>query len=78
MSASWSRSSECIPSPSVISAEAVLTLTDLYVLDFEAAAASIVRSARLITEATFSRMRAGPANRLTPVCDDRIRHLVRR
>jgi AcrR family transcriptional regulator len=39
----------------VISAEAVLTLTDLYSLDPEAAVASIVHTARLITEATLSR-----------------------
>ncbi len=39
----------------VISAEAVLTLTDLYGLDSEAAAASIVHTARLITEATLGR-----------------------
>jgi len=39
----------------VISAEAVLTLTDLYDLDSEAAVASIVHTARLITEATLSR-----------------------
>jgi AcrR family transcriptional regulator len=39
----------------VISAEAVLTLTDLYGLDPDAAAASIVHTARLITEATLSR-----------------------
>jgi AcrR family transcriptional regulator len=39
----------------VISAEAVLTLTDLYGLDPEAAVASIVHTARLITEATISR-----------------------
>jgi hypothetical protein len=39
----------------VISAEAVLTLTDLYGLDSEAAVASIVHTARLITEATLSR-----------------------
>jgi AcrR family transcriptional regulator len=38
----------------VISAEAVLTLTDLYDLDSDAAAASIVHTARLITEATLS------------------------
>ncbi|HXO06632.1 MAG TPA: TetR/AcrR family transcriptional regulator [Solirubrobacteraceae bacterium] len=38
----------------VISAEAVLTLTDLYGLDSEAAVASIVHTARLITEATIS------------------------
>ena len=38
----------------VISAEAVLTLTDLYGLDSEAAVASIVHTARLITEATLS------------------------
>src|ERR1700729_4297863 len=38
----------------VISAEAVLTLTDLYGLDPEAAVASIVHTARLITEATLS------------------------
>ena len=39
----------------VISAEAVLTLTDLCGLDSEAAVASIVHTARLITEATLSR-----------------------
>ena len=39
----------------VISAEAVLTLTDLYGLDSEAAVASIVHTARLITDATLSR-----------------------
>jgi AcrR family transcriptional regulator len=39
----------------VISAEAVLTLTDLYGLDSDAAVASIVHTARLITEATLSR-----------------------
>jgi AcrR family transcriptional regulator len=39
----------------VISAEAVLTLTDLYGLDPQAATASIVHTARLITEATLSR-----------------------
>jgi len=33
----------------------VLTLTDLYGLDPEAAVASIVHTARLITEATLSR-----------------------
>src|ERR1700733_1141887 len=38
----------------VISAEAVLTLTDLYGLDAEAAVASIAHTARLITEATLS------------------------
>jgi AcrR family transcriptional regulator len=39
----------------VIGAEAVLTLTDLYGLDPEAAVESIVHTARLITEATLSR-----------------------
>jgi hypothetical protein len=39
----------------VISAEAVLTLTDLYGLDPEAAVASIAHTASLITEATLSR-----------------------
>ena len=39
----------------VISAEAVLTLTDLYALDPEAAVQSIVHTARLITRATLSR-----------------------
>ena len=43
----------------VISAEAVLTLTDLYGLDPEAAVASIVHTARLITEATLTRSPAG-------------------
>lgn len=37
----------------VISAEAVLTLTDLYGLDPDAAVASVVHTARLITEATL-------------------------
>ena len=37
----------------MISAEAVLTLIDLYGLDSEAAVASIVHTARLITEATL-------------------------
>ena len=41
----------------VISAEAVLTLTDLYGLDSEAAVASIVHTARIITEATLRRAR---------------------
>ena len=40
----------------VISAEAVLTLTDLYGLDSEAAVASIVHTARLITEATLTEL----------------------
>ena len=40
----------------VISAEAVLTLTDLYGLDSEETVASIVHTARLITEATLSRI----------------------
>ena len=39
----------------VISAEAVLTLTDLYGLDPDASVASIVHTARLITEATLNR-----------------------
>jgi AcrR family transcriptional regulator len=39
----------------VISAEAVLTLIDLYRLDSQAAVASIVHTARLITQATLSR-----------------------
>ena len=43
----------------VISAEAVLTLTDLYGLDSEAAVRSIVHTARLITQATL-----GPGARL--------------
>lgn len=38
----------------VISAEAVITLIDLYGLDAEATVASIVHTARLITEATLS------------------------
>lgn len=38
----------------VISAEAVLTLIDLYGLDPEEAVASVVHTARLITEATLS------------------------
>ena len=42
----------------VISAEAVLTLIDLYGLDSEAAVASIVHTARLITESTLSRVLA--------------------
>ena len=41
----------------VVSAEAVLTLTDLYALNPDAAVASIVHTARLITEATLSRAR---------------------
>jgi AcrR family transcriptional regulator len=46
----------------VISAEAVLTLTDLYGLDPEAAVESIVHTARLITEATLrSRWRGSAA-----------------
>ena len=40
----------------VISAEAVLTLTDLYGLDSDAAVESIVHTARLITKATLSRV----------------------
>jgi AcrR family transcriptional regulator len=40
----------------VISAEAVLTLTDLYGLDSGAAVASIVHTARLITEATLTEL----------------------
>jgi AcrR family transcriptional regulator len=40
----------------VISAEAVLTLTDLYGLDPEAAVTSIVHTARLITEATVTEL----------------------
>ena len=39
----------------VISAEAVLTLTDLYALDPETAVKSIVHTARLIAQATLSR-----------------------
>jgi AcrR family transcriptional regulator len=39
----------------VIGAEAVLTLTDLYGLDSEAAVASIVHTARLIAESTLNR-----------------------
>ena len=39
----------------VISAEAVLTLTDLYALEPETAVKSIVHTARLITRATLSR-----------------------
>ncbi len=39
----------------VISAEAVLTLTDLCGLDSDAAVESIVHTARLIAEATLSR-----------------------
>jgi AcrR family transcriptional regulator len=42
----------------VISAEAVLTLVDLYGLDSQAAVASIVHTARLVTEATLSRIGA--------------------
>jgi AcrR family transcriptional regulator len=41
----------------VMSAEAVLTLTDLYGLDSDTAVASVVHTARLITEATLSRAR---------------------
>ena len=40
----------------VISAEAVLTLTDLYGLDGETAVASIVHTASLITDSTLSRL----------------------
>jgi AcrR family transcriptional regulator len=43
----------------VISAEAVFTLTDLYGLDPDAAVASIANTARLITEATITRAKAG-------------------
>jgi AcrR family transcriptional regulator len=51
----------------VISAEAVLTLTDLYDLDADAAVASIEHTARLITEATLSRAEAlVRANALSP------------
>ena len=39
----------------VISAEAVLTLTDLYGLDAQTAVASIVHTARLVIEATLTR-----------------------
>lgn len=39
----------------IISAEAVLTLTDLYGLESEEAVASIVHTARLVTEATLGR-----------------------
>jgi AcrR family transcriptional regulator len=46
----------------VLSAEAILTLTDLYGLDPEAAVASIVHTARLITEATVSHLEAAPGN----------------
>ena len=42
----------------VISAEAVLTLTDLYGLEPEQAVGSIVHTARLVTEATLSRVAA--------------------
>lgn len=41
----------------VISAEAVLTLVDLYSLDPEQAVASIVHTARLVTEATLNRVK---------------------
>jgi AcrR family transcriptional regulator len=50
----------------VISAEAVLTLTDLYDLGSDAAVASVVHTARLITEATLSgaaRMAVRPSAR---------------
>jgi AcrR family transcriptional regulator len=51
----------------VISADAVLALTDLYGLDSEATVASIVHTARLITEATLSRAEAlVRANALSP------------
>ena len=40
----------------VISAEAVLTLTDLYGLDADAVVTSVVHTARLITEATLDRL----------------------
>jgi AcrR family transcriptional regulator len=45
----------------VISAEAVLTLTDLYGLDPGAAIASIVHTARLVTEATLAASRSSHA-----------------
>lgn len=45
----------------VISAEAVLTLTDLYGLDPGPAIASIVHTARLVTEATLAASRSGHA-----------------
>ena len=44
----------------VISAEAVLTLTDLYGLDPDETVASMVHTARLITEATLSHLQARP------------------
>lgn len=44
----------------VISAEAVLTLTDLYGLDREQAVASVVHTARLIAEATLNRPKTHP------------------
>jgi AcrR family transcriptional regulator len=44
----------------VISAEAVLTLTDLYGLDPDAAVASVVHTARLITDATLGHAGTGP------------------
>ena len=45
----------------VISAEAVFTLTDLYGLDPGAAIASIVHTARLVTEATLAASRSSHA-----------------
>ena len=44
----------------VISAEAVLTLTDLYGLEHEATVASIVHTARLITKTTLGQPQAHP------------------
>lgn len=47
----------------VISAEAVITLIDLYGLDAEAAVASIVHTASLLTEATLSGVAVDPSER---------------
>ena len=47
----------------MISAEAVLSLIDLYGLDADAAVASIVHTARLITDAT---LRASPQGEAEP------------
>jgi AcrR family transcriptional regulator len=59
----------------VISAEAVLTLIDLYGLDPDAAVASVVHTARLITDATLGRVGAGPNRSAHAVRDDPLRRL---
>jgi AcrR family transcriptional regulator len=55
----------------VISAEAVFTLVDLYDLDARAAVASIVHTARVITEATVSPRPPMSSARAEPAADDR-------